>query len=435
MTKTYKSCKSLETSLYIAPNEIRACCQRFFRDGKMRGDAKLLSIKDGVTPSIIEIKKAREKLFEEIQEDKNEDCKGCIFLKKTKDKPNFTSETKHLSIEHHSVCNLRCDYCSEIYWGGKRSKYDVVKFVSHLSENGALENCHQVVWGGGEPTLDKSFEQILEGIHAHSNPKIYHRVFTNSARYSEPLARFLEKGLIKITTSVDAGTEETFKKVRGRSKFYEVFENLKKYSSIDPTKVTVKYIFTEDNYSENEIDSFVENCKKFELNNCNYQISLNYKNSELEFKILKSIAYLFFRLSQNNITKIFLDDHVMVRFSSLKKDELKDLSQYLLLHNADHIILDPLQIKDLIVYGSGEIATQIISKTNFFKQIENYDVVDGNPNLVGRKIFGKKIRPVSLIKNNSRKIFIATAQHYDEVYKNILNSRGASDKIISGLII
>ena len=67
MTKTYKSCKSLETSLYIAPNEIRACCQRFFRDGKMRGDAKLLSIKDGTTPSIIEIKKAREKLFEEIQ--------------------------------------------------------------------------------------------------------------------------------------------------------------------------------------------------------------------------------------------------------------------------------------------------------------------------------------------------------------------------------
>ena len=62
MTKTYKSCKSLETSLYIAPNEIRACCQRFFRDGKMRGDAKLLSIKDGATPSIIEIKKAREKI-------------------------------------------------------------------------------------------------------------------------------------------------------------------------------------------------------------------------------------------------------------------------------------------------------------------------------------------------------------------------------------
>ena len=111
------------------------------------------------------------------------------------------------------------------------------------------------------------------------------------------------------------------------------------------------------------------------------------------------------------------------------------LLQYLFLHKANHIILDPLQVKDLIVYGSGEIATQIIGKTNFFKLIKNYDIVDGNPNLIGRKIFGKEIRSTSLIENNSRSIFIATAQHYDEVYKNILNTRGGSDKIISGLII
>ena len=32
--------------------------------------------------------------------------------------------------------------------------------------------------------------------------------------------KFLEKSLIKITTSIDAGTPETFKKVRGRPKFY-----------------------------------------------------------------------------------------------------------------------------------------------------------------------------------------------------------------------
>ena len=40
----YKTCKDLENSLYVAPNEIRACCKRFFYEGKMRGDAKLLDI-------------------------------------------------------------------------------------------------------------------------------------------------------------------------------------------------------------------------------------------------------------------------------------------------------------------------------------------------------------------------------------------------------
>ena len=42
----YLSCKDIEGSLYIAPNEIRSCCQRFFSNNKMRGDAKLLEIKE-----------------------------------------------------------------------------------------------------------------------------------------------------------------------------------------------------------------------------------------------------------------------------------------------------------------------------------------------------------------------------------------------------
>ena len=85
----YKSCKYLENSLYVAPNEIRACCQRFFYDGKMRGDAKLLDIVENKTPKTSDIAKARRKVFEDIQLNKNEVCNGCIFLEKTKKKTCF----------------------------------------------------------------------------------------------------------------------------------------------------------------------------------------------------------------------------------------------------------------------------------------------------------------------------------------------------------
>ena len=44
---------------------------------------------------------------------------------------------------------------------GKKSKYNVVDFITYLSKGRALDKCDQVVWGGGEPTLDKSFEQIF----------------------------------------------------------------------------------------------------------------------------------------------------------------------------------------------------------------------------------------------------------------------------------
>ena len=435
MKKIYKTCKSLEQSLYVAPNEIRACCQRFFYEGKMRGDAKLLEIKEDVTPSAADIKDAREKLFNEIQDDKNQDCRGCIFLTDTNIKPKFTSEISHLSIEHHSVCNLRCNYCSEIYYGGKKSKYNVVEFISYLSKSNSLDNCKQVVWGGGEPTLDKSFHEILEDIHSHANPKTYHRVFTNAVRYSDAVSKFLEKGLIKITTSIDAGTEETFKIVRGRPKFKNVFENLQTYSKIDSTKVTIKYIFTDENHKEKEIDAFVETLKKYDLDNCNYQISMNYKNSNLEFQMLKSITYLFSLLFKNNIKKVFLDDHIMIRFGSLTNNELLELKNYLIKNDAIHILLDPLKIKNLIIYGAGNIAGEMISKTDFFKTIENYDLVDGDKKKIGQKLFNKEIMSPSIIKEDNRSVFIATAQHYDSVYKNILDIKGNNKSIISGLII
>ena len=60
----YKTSKDLEDSLYIAPNEIRACCKRFFYKDKMRGDAKLLDIIDGKTPTAEDLVKGRQKLFE-----------------------------------------------------------------------------------------------------------------------------------------------------------------------------------------------------------------------------------------------------------------------------------------------------------------------------------------------------------------------------------
>ena len=431
----YKTCKDLEESLYIAPNEIRSCCQRFFYEGKMRGDAKLIDIKEGVTPTNADLKKAREKMFDEIQEDKNEDCKGCPFIKKTKDKPVINSNISHLSIEHHSVCNLRCNYCSEIYWGGKKSKYNVVEFISYLSRSNSLDDCNKVVWGGGEPTLDKSFEQILEEIHAYANPKTYHRVFTNSVRISDPIIKFLKKGLIKITTSIDAGTPEKFKLVRGRPKFLNVFENLQKYASVDPNKVTIKYIFTEENKDEKELEAFIENCIKYNLDKCNYQISVNFKKEKFDFEFLKSIAFLFTKLQKNNIEKVFLDDHIMLRFSSLNKDELEKFNMYLQSHDLLNIVLNASKVQNLIIFGAGKIAGEIIKKTNFFKNLQNFDIVDSDKNKIGKKIYNKEIKSPSILEQDDRKIFIASAQFYDEVYNKITEIKGNNTNILSGLVI
>ena len=50
--------------------------------------------------------------------------------------------------------------------------------------------------------------------------------------------------------------EEKFKQVRGRDKFYNVFENLQKYSSYNPNRITIKYILTDENLDEERIKKF-----------------------------------------------------------------------------------------------------------------------------------------------------------------------------------
>ena len=46
-------------------------------------------------------------------------------------------------------------------------------------------------------------------------------------------------------------------------------------------KITIKYIFTDENNSEKELKGFVDNCLKYNLENCNFQLSMNYKKRNL----------------------------------------------------------------------------------------------------------------------------------------------------------
>ena len=101
-----------------------------------------------------------------------------------------------------------------------RSKYNIVEFISYLSKNNSLDNCYQVVWGGGEPTLDKSFEQILEAIEKHANPNIYHRVFTNSSRFSPAIKKYLENLSNHSAEIYVVLLEDLYESLHGDGKFH-----------------------------------------------------------------------------------------------------------------------------------------------------------------------------------------------------------------------
>ena len=56
---------------------------------------------------------------------------------------------------------MRCSYCSEVYYGGERAVYDVEKLLKDFHKN-ISKNEISIVFGGGEPVLNKDFKYLLD---------------------------------------------------------------------------------------------------------------------------------------------------------------------------------------------------------------------------------------------------------------------------------
>jgi GGDEF domain-containing protein len=78
------SCKDLQGSLYLAPSQVRACCQRFFVDGKQQGDVVLLDTEKGDLVTIESISHAKNDLIRKINEKERTPCFQCPYLEKKK---------------------------------------------------------------------------------------------------------------------------------------------------------------------------------------------------------------------------------------------------------------------------------------------------------------------------------------------------------------
>ena len=132
-------------------------CKRFFVDGKIRGDVvlEIQKIKPDEKIEASNVIIAKRDLIRKINIGEKNDCDGCPFISR-KNWNNFETEMdiRYVSMEQHSVCNLRCTYCDDKYYGGDLPFYDVLGSLNNLVDAGALSNIQTVVWGGGEPTLD-----------------------------------------------------------------------------------------------------------------------------------------------------------------------------------------------------------------------------------------------------------------------------------------
>jgi len=427
----FLSCDDLQDSVFLAPKEVRTCCKRFYVNGVRRGDVVLENIKFMADKPLEfrQIAVAKMRLIRDINQGDTTPCDGCPFLKRKKWKDKVPSNFDYVSLEHHSVCNLRCAYCDETYFGGERPAFSVSSTLRTSETLQLLEDDTLFVWGGGEPLVDPEIDDLLEQLGTLI-PGGNHRFLSNATRYSDVVAKLLSAGRASLITSIDAGTEFTFRKVRGRPGLERVIANLQSYASVAGTdRIVLKYIVTDDNSSESEIDSFCSLLSRYGLNRATFQLSSDFKSPSLSAEILSSISYLFQSLVAIGATFVYVDDLIRQRLLSETGEVINSLARRF------RCVRTPDRSRPFTLFGAGEMTHLMLRSVGFQSRWRIVGVVDSTMSKIGTQIGTVVIDDPKSLLASEGDILISASQGVIDILQEIRRLGISQDRLIRDLII
>ena len=329
----YISCPNIEGLLMFGHNFLAFCCVTHTSPEK--GNVIICSYDGGALP-FDEILEKRSRLRKENAMGVDNACKGCFLLEKKKWKKEYMFDK--LMFAHSIICNLKCSYCGIINMPEKewaiqsKQTYDTTNIVSDLISDKLLAPDSFISYAGGEPTVFKDFDSTMK-LFLNMDAKV--QIATNSTKYSGPVDEGLRQNKLTIITSIDAGTRENYKKIRGRDLFEKAWENIARYTESNSNAVTIQYIFMDENYSREETTKFVENCVKAGVKNVaisrdffKYQGSMSKDDRTFPVEITDSIVDMIMQLIRNDIhftfMHVFSNAELNTFFAKLLEAEIDD---------------------------------------------------------------------------------------------------------------
>ena len=244
------------------------------------------------------------------------ECEGCHLIKEVDEADSLKID--FIQFSDYCLCNSRCIYCNS--WRtsivqedgrvkssvGISDSYNIIPIINILISKKLITQNTAIGFAGGEPTVYQYFEDALKLLLDFGIKQI--KIYSNVIRYSEQIARGLNMGVVDLTVSVDAGTKEIHKKVKGVESYELIYENLKRYLQIAKNKsqIVSKYVIVpEINDLESEIEKWILKSKeigvkKLEINLDDRVIENGY-NSELMYKINTLNNYFINKSKENNI--------------------------------------------------------------------------------------------------------------------------------------
>ncbi len=236
-----------------------------------------------------------------FRENKSPDlCIDCVNKSfKNWDDDNYIN---YLLLTPWVPCNSNCIYCS-----APRDKdvldntkvYKVLPLIKDMIKNNILKKDGIIDFAGGEPTIYREFEALLNEFIKNDFQKII--LHTNAIKKSRSVIKGIKKGVIRVLVSIDAGSKEVHQKVKQVKSYDKVWKNLAEYAKQQPKgadNVKAKYIIVPGlNDSEEEINLWLEKCKSINIHSVVLNLDFNWIMKNVDSDLMP--LYNLMKYTQN----------------------------------------------------------------------------------------------------------------------------------------
>ena len=318
--KKYKSCDLIEHGLDFFTDSINFCCRI---PPTENGYKKLIENYHGEIINWKDFFKIKRKYRNQMKKGNIiPECKDCIYLEeKYWDSEDYIS---YINFNNWTVCNEHCIYC----WLNdenqpKRKQYNIFPAIKDMVENGYLKKGGHITIAGGEPCVAPEFDNLIKLFIDNDLDNI--RVLTNATKYSEVVEQGIKEGRINIVVSVDSGTKDCFIKIK-RFDFYDiVWENIRKYASVQKRSDSVKTKFIlipGVNDSKSEINAWIKKSLSVGIKHLAFDIEMFWfdKNkNNLPQSIFDIVEYVINEIKINNLDLELIDRGVIISNLLLRK--------------------------------------------------------------------------------------------------------------------
>lgn len=296
----YKSCHLIEHGISIDVDSIKACClSRDFDKGQLMIVPKYFDSKIDWN-TLFNIKREQRK----FQQQKDlPACEGCYNLREEDwDEEDYIS---YINFDHWSQCNSNCIYCG-VQANKPKTKNNILGAIKELIKLGKFKNNGEITFQGGEPTVLKEFEPLLN-LFIKAGSKV--RIHSSGILFSRAIREGLKKGAVTVVISPDSAYKETYKTVKRVDKFNKVWDNIKHYrKNLKPEMqelVKVKYIIIPGiNDTFEEITEFINRIKQIDIKSVIVDIEYAYANRNINNvspHVYMLMDYIENFCNQNNI--------------------------------------------------------------------------------------------------------------------------------------